>query len=178
MRTLLTPLARSATLLACLALAACATPREPVGPNRCQPRTQGAQCITQAPRPLGILSDSSPVTVQVDARCEWNPTGVLLERGARYQLAVTNVVEEWMRGPRILSVSGKYVQRWARASEFPMYALIGAQGREERTFFAAGPQTTFTAASGEELLFFANDWPGYYDNNRGCVEIEIRKLAP
>jgi hypothetical protein len=169
---------RSALLASCVLLAACATPKEPVGPDRCHPRPNGAQCITQAPRALSFLPVGTPVSVRVDARCEWNPTGVILERGSRYHLAITNVVEEWIRGPRILSVSGKYVQRWARASDFPMYALVGAQGREERTFFATAPDTTFTAASGEELLFFANDWPGYYDNNRGCVEVEIRKLPP
>ncbi|MBL0427549.1 hypothetical protein [Ramlibacter alkalitolerans] len=172
------PLLQRAAVLACLVLAACASPKEPVGPDRCHPRPNGAQCITQAPRPLSLLPVGTPVTVRVDARCEWNPTGVIVERGSRYRLAVTNVVEDWIRGPRILSVSGKYVQRWARASEFPMYTLVAAQGRDERTYFAAGPETTFTAASGDELLFFANDWPGYYDSNRGCVEVEIRKLPP
>lgn len=168
---------RFAPLLACLLLAACASPKEPVGDNRCHPRPGGAQCITQPPRALSMLGNDQAVTVRVDARCEWNPTGVILQRGARYRVAVTNVIEEWTRGPRILAASGKYVQRWSRASDFPMYSLIAAQGREERTFFAVGPETTFTAASGEELLFFANDWPGYYDGNRGCVDVEIRKLG-
>jgi hypothetical protein len=170
-------LVRFAPVLAGFLLAACATPKEPVGDNRCHPRRNAAQCITQPPRALGMLADETPVTVRVDARCEWNPTGVILQRGARYRVALTQVVEEWTRGPRILATTGKYVQRWARASDFPMYALIGAQGREERNFFVLGPETTFTAASGEELLFFANDWPGHYDDNRGCVELEIRKLG-
>ena len=164
-------------LLAALLLAACASLKEPVGDNRCHPRRDGAQCITQPPRALSLLPNDAPVTVRVDARCEWNPTGVILQRGARYRLAVTNVLEDWTRGPRILPATGKYVQRWARAEEFPMYTLIAAQGREERNFFAVGPETTFTATAGDELLFFANDWPGYYDRNRGCVEVEIRKLS-
>jgi hypothetical protein len=167
-----------AALFACLLLAGCASPKDPIGDNRCHPRPNGAQCITQPPRALSLLADDTPVTLRVDARCEWNPTGVILQRGARYRVNVTSVLEEWTRGPRIMATTGKYVQRWARASEFPMYALVGAQGREERNFFAAGPETIFTAASGEELMFFANDWPGAYDNNHGCVEVEVRKLSP
>jgi hypothetical protein len=168
---------RLAPLLACLLLAACATPKEPVGDNRCHPRPKGAQCVSQPPRALSMLANDTPVTVRVDARCEWNPTGVILQRGARYRLTVTQVVEEFTRGPRILSLSGKYVQRWARASEFPLYTLIAAQGREERNFLAMGPEASFTATSGDELLFFVNEWPGHYDDNRGCAEVEIRKLS-
>jgi len=164
-------------LFACLLLAGCASPREPVGDNRCQPRPDGAQCITQPPRPLGLLAENTPVTVRVDARCEWNPTGVILQRGERYRIAVTRVLEQWGGGPRFLSEGGRYTQRWARASELPLHALVAAQGREEKTFFAVGAQASFTAASGEELLFFSNTWPGYYDGNRGCVEVEIQRLG-
>ena len=178
MRDLRPSFARTATLLACLALAACATPKEPVGPNRCQPRPAGAQCITQAPRPLGLLLDNSPVTVQVDARCEWNPSGVILQRGARYHVAVTRVLETWADKKPVMGLAGRYTQRWARAPELPMDALVGSEGRDGRTLFLAGPESTFTAQRGDELLFFANDWPGRTADNRGCVELEIRQLAP
>jgi hypothetical protein len=57
----------------------------------------------------------------------------------------------------------------------PMYALVGAQGQESRTFFVVGPEVELTAIAGEELLFFANDWPGRYHNNRGCLELEIQR---
>ncbi|HET8745863.1 MAG TPA: hypothetical protein VFM98_09665 [Ramlibacter sp.] len=168
----------AATVLSAgLLLAACASPKEPVGDNRCYPRADGAQCITQPPRALGLLAGGTPVTVRVDARCEWNPTGVILQRGERYRVAVTKVVEPWGGGPRFLSEGGRHTQRWARASALPMHALVGAQGREEKTFFPVGPQATFTAASGEELLFFSNTWPGYFEANRGCVEVEIQRIG-
>jgi hypothetical protein len=171
-------LPRLAPALCCLLLAACVSTKEAVGPNRCYPRTNGAQCIAAAPRALSLLADRSPVTVRVDARCEWNPTGVILERGARYRLTVTQELEGWTASARSLAWSDRYRQRWARAPEQPMHALIAAQGREERTFFAVGHGGEFTAASGEELLFFANDWPERYAEDRGCVELQIEKIAP
>ena len=177
-----------APALSALWLAACATPAEPVGSERCYPRENAAQCITQPPRPLGMLSDNFPVTVRVDARCEWNPSGVILQRGARYRIKVTQVLEPWgdswgggsdLDGGSsgAFSFSGGFARYWARAPEQPMYALIGAQGREKRTFFVVGGEREFTADSGDELLFFANDWPGKYDDNLGCVELQVEKTS-
>ena len=177
---------RSAPLLAALLLAACSTPPQPQGLNRCVPRKDVAQCITQPPRALALLPAGAPVTVRVDAHCEWNPTGVILERGARYHLRVTQVVEDWADSwqrasdlrsgwPGMYARLGRVVQRWSRSPDHPMYALMGAQGHESRTFFVVGPEADLTAATGEELLFFANDWPGRYHNNHGCLEVEIQR---
>jgi hypothetical protein len=174
-------LGTSGAVLACALLAGCATPERPQGPDRCYARPNGAQCVTQPPRALGMLADSTPVSVRVDARCEWNPTGVILQRGAQYRITVTRELEPW---PAAGPAEGwrhwldRQSQRWARADELPLHALVAAQGREARTFIAAGPDTTFTAASGDELLFFANDWPEGYEDNRGCLELEVRKLGP
>lgn len=184
-----------APVACCVLLAACATPREPAGPpgpigqNRCYARPAASQCITSAPRPLSFLAEGTPVKVRVDARCEWNPTGVILQRGSRYRLAVTEVLEPWADSwqppsdlaqgwPGIFARGGRYVQRWSRAPQLPMYALVGAQGREERTFFVVGRELELVAERGDELLFFANDWRSQYDNNKGCVEVEIRKVGP
>jgi hypothetical protein len=176
---------RSAPLLAALLLAACSTPPQPQGLNRCVARKDPSQCITQPPRALALLPAGAPVTVRVDARCEWNPTGVILERGARYRLKVTQVLERWADGRQrasdlrsgwLYAAGGSVVQRWARAPDVPMYALVGAQGHESRSFFIVGEEAELTAVAGEELLFFANDWPGRYHNNRGCLDVEIQRL--
>ena len=190
MRARTTPARRILPLLCCLVLAACASPSAPTGPNRCYERGMADKdrCLPEALRPLDLLAGGAPMTVTVDARCEWNPTGVILERGARYNLKVTRLREDWedwqtpadleTGWPQRYAWSARHMQPWARAPRLPMYALIGAQGREERTFFVVGRETTLTAARGEELLFFANDWPGRYDNNHGCVELQIQKLGP
>jgi hypothetical protein len=176
--------------LFCLGLAACASVEPPAGPNRCYERgmAEKSSCMPEALRRLDVLPAGQPVTVTVDARCEWNPTGVILERGARYNLKVTRFTEDWQdwRADSDLETGwsamygwgGRQLQHWARAPRFPMYALIGAQGREERSFFVVGRETNLTAAAGEELLLFANDWPGRYNNNRGCVQLQIQKLSP
>jgi hypothetical protein len=167
-----------AAMLTGVALAGCVTVQDPLGPERCYPRHNAAQCVTRQPRPLSLLADNAPVTVQVDARCEWNPTGVILQRGARYHVAVTKVLEDWGGGPRLLDAASRYTQRWARAPALPLHALVGAQGRDERSYFVAGPEATFTAERGDELLFFSNTWPEHTIDNQGCVEVEIRQLAP
>jgi hypothetical protein len=173
-----------APALSVLVLAACAGPMEPVGSDRCYPRAGTAQCITQPPRHLALLSDNFPVILRVDAR------GVILQRGARYRIKVTKVIEPWSDGglsagadlagssTGAFSWAGGFSRYWARAPEHPMYALMGAQGREKRSFFVVGPERELTAASGEELLFFANDWPGEYDDNHGCLELEVEKISP
>jgi hypothetical protein len=172
--------------LAALLLAACGTPPQPEGLNRCVAREGPSQCVTQPPRRLALLPPGAAATVRVDARCEWNPTGVILERGARYRLKVTQVVEPWADGrqrasdlrtgwPGMYATGGRVIQRWARAPDFPMYALVGAQGNESRHFFLVGPETELTAVYGEELLFFANDWPSRYHNNHGCLDVEVRR---
>jgi hypothetical protein len=176
----------SAPVLAALLLAGCSTPPQPQGLNRCVERKDASRCITRPPRALALLPPGAPVSVQVDARCEWNPTGVILERGARYRVKVTQGEESWVDGvqrasdlqtgwPGFYARFGRIAQRWARAPDVPMYSLIGAQGHESRNFFVVGRETEFTASTGEELLFFANDWPGRYHNNRGCLDVEIQR---
>ena len=175
--------------LLCLLLAACASPQPAAGPNRCYERGMADKsvCLPEALRRLDVLPVGQPVTVTVDARCEWNPTGVILERGARYHLQVTRLLEPWAdwRTPSDLETGwpatvgwgSRQVQRWARAPRLPVYALVGAQGMEERSFFVVGRETTLTAGAGDELLFFANDWPGRYHNNRGCLQLQVEKLS-
>lgn len=59
-----------------------------------------------------------------------------------------------------------------------MYALIGAEGDDPSTFFVAEPGQTFTARTSRELLFFANDWPGRYHNNHGCLDVTVERVRP
>jgi hypothetical protein len=175
-------------LLSCLLLAACATDTPVAAADGCQARLAMPQCPLVPVRPLAPLREGS-VTAMVDARCLWNGTGVLLEPDARYRISAAKVVEGWADSwqpesdlqdgwPGIFTLSGKLLQPGARAPRLPMYSLVGAQGRDDSNFFVAGWEHTLTATRRAELLFFANDWATHYQNNHGCVEVRIQRLAP
>ena len=185
-----TPPARLLLLLACALLAACASPTAPVGPNRCYERGMADKsvCTPEALRRLDVLPAGQSVRVTVDARCQWNPTGIILERGATYELKVAGRREAWTDSWQsesdletgwtgLYRFSGGYARHWARAPRHPIYALMGAQGYEERYFFVVGEGRALKAEAGEELMFFANDWPGAYENNHGCLQVDVRKLG-
>lgn len=188
-------MARSAGRLAllglCALLGACATPSR----QNCEPREPGAaQCVVPPPRKLGPLAPSDPpVQVVVDARCRWNPTGVQLEKDAVYAISARERSDDpWVdRGVKSDLATGWHGTFWrfvgrlfqpgARAPELPLYALVAAQGQAGKIYSVAGHEARLQsrAADGDppiELLFFANDWPGMYHNNHGCVDVEVRRL--
>jgi len=175
-----------APLLSCLLLAACASHTPASGPNACHPRAALQQCPLLPTRALAQLKEGT-VAAMVDARCQWNGTGVLLEPDAHYRITAAKVAEGWADSwqpesdledgwPGIFTLGGKLLQPGARAPRHPMYSLVGAQGRDEGTFFVAGWEHTLTATRKAELLFFANDWEAHYGNNHGCVEVRIQRL--
>jgi hypothetical protein len=59
-----------------------------------------------------------------------------------------------------------------------MYALAGARGKDAQEFFLIGHEATVRGASSgpKELLAFANDWPGKYKYNHGCLELTITRV--
>ncbi|MEJ8839333.1 hypothetical protein [Ramlibacter sp. AN1133] len=175
-----------APLLSCVLFAACASQTPAAGPNACHSRDALQQCPLMPTRVLAELNEGT-ATAMIDARCHWNSTGVLLEPDAHYRITAAKVVEGWADSwqpesdlkdgwPGIFRLSGKLFQLRARAPGHPMYSLVGAEGRDESTFFVAGWEQTLTATRRAELLFFANDWENHYQNNHGCVEVRIQRL--
>lgn len=180
---------RRSPLLALLALlaAGCATPAPDAGLAECRPRPATEQaCLLAVPAAPAPLAAGGTATARIDARCPWNRTGVRLEPGARYALAVTRALEPWVdwwvpSHPRTgwTGIAGWFnglANGRARAANAPMYALVGAQGQRPDTFFVAGEASTLRATHAEELLLFANDWPARYGNNHGCLELTIRRI--
>lgn len=85
-------------------------------------------------------------TVPVAARCPWNDTGVVLERGHTYRLTATG---EWVDarnrcGPEGYASNNLFLHlaEWARRDPSePWFALIGAQDHDLSTRFAIGAGT-------------------------------------
>jgi hypothetical protein len=148
------------------------------------PRRCGVAAVTFA----AGLDVGQSRTARVDARSKWNRTGVLLEPHGRYAVQVTDVLEPWRdwhmpsdlstgwKGP-IASVLGALARWLARDSRSPMYALVGARGKETGDFVLLGDKAEIggNGFQAVELFAFANDWPWMYWNNHGCVELTITR---
>lgn len=189
------PIERTAGALAalglCALLGACATPSQ----QNCEPREPGtAQCLVPQPRRLGLLAETDPpVQVVVDARCRWNHTGVQLQQGAVYAISarvrrddpwvdkgVESDLSTGWKGA-FWGLVGRLFQPGARAPDLPLYALVAAQGQAGRIHSVAGHEARLQSETADddpptELLFFANDWPGMYHNNHGCVDVEVKRV--
>ncbi|MEJ6022278.1 hypothetical protein [Ramlibacter sp. PS4R-6] len=139
--------------------------------------------------PAEALTVGGATTCEVDAREPWNATGVLVEQGGVYEVTVLEVTDwrdntvkadpqEGWTGP-VAKVLGFACRALARDPRSPMYALVAARGREGKQFTFVGRHGTVTGSSAQpvELLLFANDWAGKYDNNHGRLKAAIKRIA-
>lgn len=122
------------------------------------------------------------VTVTVAARCPWNDTGVVLERGRTYRFtAAGEWADAWNRcGPEGYASNNVFMRlaEWARrVPSEPWFALIGAQARDLSTRFAIGAGCECQPRQTGELTCFANDVPFLYWNNRGEIALTIERVA-
>jgi hypothetical protein len=144
-------------------------------------------CLEKSASPAHKLLPGAQASTRIDALCMWNRTGVLLEPGATYEIAITRRIEPWRdarlpeadlrmgwQGP-IASFAGVFAKWFARYPEAPMYSLVGAQGKHPDSFFIVGNSSLVRGSpiGAQELLVFANDWKGFYKNNQGCLEMSI-----
>ncbi|HZY19041.1 MAG TPA: hypothetical protein VFE82_11205 [Ramlibacter sp.] len=173
-------------LLVAVATAAGCSHAPPVPVGRCALRPAGAAACLQGPPAAATVLPAGERTVRVDALCEWNGTGVLLEPGGRYDLTVAEVLEPWVDWwvPSDLATGWRGIARWsaplaqrrARAPGLPIYSLVGSEGPSTATAFAVGWSARLVATQPQELLLFANDWWGRYGNNQGCLDVRIRRV--
>jgi hypothetical protein len=122
----------------------------------------------------------------VGSRSFFNPTGVLLDRGATYEIAADdNTWVDWYlasdadgRDPTL----AQSIARWAlRCKAGKWFQLIGAVGESDEYVFPIGKHIRWTFAGqgtdfSPELYLFANDaWFAYF-NNHGSVNVTIMRV--
>jgi len=125
-------------------------------------------------------------TFSVDAKLEWNPSGIDMKAGEQYSIKVT-ILEEWKDANTTSSLSKGWnpparwiewlVRRKARAPHLPMYSLVGSLDEDSATFFLIGEAARLQVPKDGALQAFANDWPGRYLNNHGRVDVVVERLA-
>ncbi len=188
------PIACLLASAALAALAGCAATGTPAPPSHayvdsCDPRLQPQRACVVAPVSRAVsLGVGQSTTARVDAQCRWNRTGVLLEPNGRYAVRVTKVSEPWRdkNTPSDLTtgwtggfapVLGTLARALARDVHSPMYALVGARGKDAGDYVLLGERAEIggNGSSAVELLAFANDWAWMYRNNHGCVELTVTR---
>jgi len=132
------------------------------------------------------------------AHRKYNHTGLMLEKGRRYQIEVVNLDQYRWRDGSIQNVDG---EGWDRSDvqlgfrkEAAIFAaepfrrvtgdgvnwfsLCGCLNRDDRNAFLIGNQLEgYEATESGELCLFANDLAGYYGNNSGFLEVKVKRLG-
>ena len=120
--------------------------------------------------------------IRVVARERWNPLGVSAGPGESFEFACAGRWVDWTIecGPE--GYPGTWAQRWAQAfrrkRDAPWFCVIGALDRNHHWLFAIGSGGVWTNTTGRlaPLYAFANDVPGFYWNNRGEVQLDIKRV--
>ncbi|WP_157265967.1 hypothetical protein [Azohydromonas aeria] len=133
------------------------------------------------------LAVGERATFEVDARRMFNESGIQVESGAVYRLAVSQQIEAWDDASVHSSPRHGWSMPWslieplvrlrARASNVPMYALVGAVDEDPSTYFHALAEQDWTPSRNGQFTCFANDWARKYDNNKGRLLLEMTRVA-
>jgi len=139
--------------------------------------------------PSRMLAMGESTTVRVDSPEYWNHTGVRLEAGATYRFATarTDAWIDWFirtdAGGFTIEEAPFFARAKMRQEEGNLrivganwFALSAALDAEDARAFVIGSSSTKTMDASGELTAFANDVPGYYDNNSGSVWLTITRL--
>ena len=132
-------------------------------------------------KPLEIAESRSGIRIL--ARERWNPLCVLARPGERYRFTCQGTWSDAgiASGPK--GQPGHGLQRvtgWMkRMPAAPWFCVVGSVGRRRGVQFDIGDcrewtnETSMTAP----LFAFANDAWLFYWNNRGCIVLEVRRIA-
>ena len=107
----------------------------------------------------------------------WNRLSDPIEKGKTYRVTASGT---WMDSYILTDANG--YDRWylapfkllRRMPNAKWFELVGAVNR--RNPFVIGNERTFIAAESGFLWFYANDIPGFYFNNKGCVQVIVEEI--
>lgn len=116
----------------------------------------------------------------IDARAEWNATGITLTAGERFHLVAEG---QWIDWTITCDADGydsqNLVQRMSenlrRAPHERWFALMGALTRDDNAVFRIGREHFFIPETSGELLCFANDVSVAYWNNHGQLRLTVTR---
>lgn len=131
-------------------------------------------------------------TCRVYAGPKFNWSGVTLRPGEKYSFSVPSDAIWQDKGmkcgpkgweteelPMYKEMFVREYEQYRRMPDANWFALIGAEGDEDKNLFLIGDCTieyTVTATAEFDLYLFANDVPSKYDNNLGSFLVTIKRI--
>jgi len=130
-------------------------------------------------------------TCEVLAELKYNWSGVALEKGCKYIFSVDDD-DIWKDASIECGAGGweseqlpwyhegivKVLEKFRRIKDANWFALSGALGDEDETYFLIGDKKQpYTAPVNSDLYLFANDMDSKYGNNDGSLKVTITRTA-
>ena len=133
----------------------------------------------KSPIRLTTSMDSRPIV----ASNKWNATGIHLNKGTRYRIALLGPLDVHDGGIHVTTLGGWPSWCWQRIVFAPTglfrrrpfnpwFALIGSVDKK-RSFRIAYDGFEFEAPASGELFCYFNDTPFRYRNNKGATQISV-----
>jgi hypothetical protein len=120
-------------------------------------------------------------TAVINARDPWNQTGIRLIAGEQYHLRADGQWVDWFvtcdaDGYDSVNLVQKLSESLRRSPRDRWFALMGCIGRGTGKLFRIGTGLSLAPDSSGDLFCFANDAPLAYWNNRGAVQLTVRRI--
>ena len=117
----------------------------------------------------------------IDAREQWNDTGIQLIAGEQYRFQAAGEWVDWFvtcdaDGYSSVNFVQKMSESLRRSPGDPWFVLMGSLGRETGQLFRIGKNSTYSPELTGTLFCFANDVSMAYWNNRGVVQLTVTRL--
>ncbi len=129
------------------------------------------------------IGESAEVSVR--ARDPWNPSGVLMEKGAVYRFQIVKITGWDDAGEKNIDpLAGwtnfllDFFSVFIRCPGQLYFRLIGGVSKKRKHFFPIDPEKPYTAEATGEFFAFANDLRPFYFNNHGVLILSIARVAP
>lgn len=120
-------------------------------------------------------------TAHIVAKQKWNDVDIDVNVGERYEFEARGEWIDWYipchaDGFTSKFLLAKLLERCRRVSEANWFALIGCLDRDLKRHVVIGSGSEHTFDHSGHLYAFANDVPGFYWNNKGAIDLDIKRV--
>lgn len=126
-----------------------------------------------------------PHPVKVPADAPWYHTGISLRKEHVYRFEVSPPEQTWIDASMKPFTADGRIVFWAigacpflRMPSVKWFALLGCIDKKRDTYFKIGiKKESYSPETDGELVCFANDALGHYENNKGEMNFTITRIS-
>jgi hypothetical protein len=127
-----------------------------------------------------VIEDSVCVTIKACQR--WNDTRIDFVSGEEYDLRATGEWTDWYirsdaDGFESPGFPQKLFESLRRAPHEPWFCLMGTIGKNYISLFRIGTELHYCAKVNGRLFCFANDVYAAYWNNKGNIQLAVKRTC-